>query len=72
MGVSSVAVPMLIGHIGASFTVGATGPVRRFKAIYRKELAEALKQISARISAAFPLCNAALMKATDIPLLKPA
>lgn len=38
MGVSSVADPVLIGHIGASFGVGAVGPVHRLEATYRKRL----------------------------------
>ncbi|WP_244888703.1 helix-turn-helix domain-containing protein [Pseudorhodobacter antarcticus] len=38
MGVSSVAVPVLIGHIRASFGVGAVGPVHRLEATYRKRL----------------------------------
>ena len=72
MGVSSVAAPVLIGHIGASFSVGAVGPVRRFKAAYRKEIGEELKQIAAKISAAIQLCNVAQIPETDISLLKPA
>jgi DNA-binding IclR family transcriptional regulator len=38
MGVSSVAAPVLIGHIRASFGVGAVGPVHRLEATYRKRL----------------------------------
>lgn len=72
MGVSSVAAPVLIGHIGASFSVGAVGPVRRFKAAYRSEMGEELKQIAAKISAAIQLCNVAQTQDTDLPLLKPA
>ena len=30
VGVSSVAAPIRIGNIGATFSIGATGPVRRF------------------------------------------
>lgn len=71
LGVSSVAAPVLIGHIGASFSVGVVGPVRRFKAAYRKELGEELIQIADRISAAIQLSNVAQIQETDIPLLKP-
>lgn len=71
MGVSSVAAPVLIGHIGASFSVGAVGPVRRFKAAYRKEMGEQLIQIATKISAAIQLCNMAQIEEADIPLLKP-
>jgi len=70
MGVSSVAAPVLIGHIGASFSVGAVGPVRRLKATYRKKIGEELIQVAAKISAAIQLCNVAQMQETDIPLLK--
>jgi len=38
MGVSSVAAPVLIGQIRASFGVGAVGPVHRLEATYRKRL----------------------------------
>ncbi len=72
VGVSSVATPVLIGHIGASFSVGAVGPVRRFKAAYRKEIGEALIEIAAKISAAIQLCNMTQVQDTDLPLLKPA
>jgi DNA-binding IclR family transcriptional regulator len=72
MGVSSVAAPVLISHIGASFSVGAVGPVRRFKAARRKEIGEELKQIAAKISAAIQLSNVAQIQETDIPLLAAA
>ncbi len=71
IGVSSVAAPVLIGHIGASFSVGVVGPVRRFKAAYRKELGEELIGIADRISAAIQLSNLAQIEEADIPLLKP-
>ncbi len=71
IGVSSVAAPVLIGHIGASFSVGAVGSVRRFKAAYRNELGEELKQIAERISAAIQLSNVAQIEEADIPMLKP-
>lgn len=71
MGVSSVAAPVLIGHIGAAFSVGAVGPVRRLEATYRKKIGEELIQVAAKISAAIQLCNVAQMQETDISLLKP-
>lgn len=71
MGVSSVAAPVLIGHIGASFSIGTVGPVRRLKAANRKEIGKELIRIAAKISAAIQLCNVAQMQDTDIPLLKP-
>jgi DNA-binding IclR family transcriptional regulator len=42
MGVSSVAAPVPIGRIGAAFSVGAFGPVRRLEASDRKKIAEEL------------------------------
>lgn len=55
MGVSSVAAPIQIGNIGAPFSIGATGPVRRFTDDYRKRIGGSLKQISAKVSAAIQL-----------------
>jgi DNA-binding IclR family transcriptional regulator len=71
IGTSSVAAPVQIGHIGASFSVGAVGPIRRFNAGYRQHLGHDLKQLSAKISAAIQLCNVADIETTDLPLLKP-
>lgn len=71
LGVSSVAAPVLIGHIGASFSVGAVGPVRRFETTHRKEIGEELIKIAAKISASIQLCNVAPAQDADIPLLKP-
>ncbi len=71
IGVSSVAAPVLIGHIGASFSVGVVDPVSRFKAAYRNELGEELIQIAERRSAAIQLSNEAQIEEADIPLLKP-
>ncbi len=44
MGVSSVAAPVQIGRIGAAFSVGAIGPVRRLEASDRKKIGEELIQ----------------------------
>jgi IclR family transcriptional regulator, acetate operon repressor len=71
MGVSSVAAPVLISHIGASFSVGLVGPVRRFTSAYRKEIGQELIQMAAKISAAILLCNVAQIQEADVPLLKP-
>lgn len=49
--VSSKAAPVLIGHIGASVSVGAVGPVRHFREACRKEIGEELQQNAAKISA---------------------
>ncbi len=38
VGVSSVAAPIRIGNIGATFSIGATGPVRRFTGRRRAEI----------------------------------
>ncbi len=59
MGVASVAAPITIGNIGATFSVGAVGPIRRFTKDYRKEIGEELIQISNKVSGAIQLCNVA-------------
>jgi DNA-binding IclR family transcriptional regulator len=57
LGVSSVAAPITVGRIGATFSVGAVGPIRRFTKEYRKELGQELVQLSEKISGAIQLCN---------------
>lgn len=59
MGIASVAAPVSIGNIGATFSVGAVGPIRRFGPEYRRDIGENLKSISERISGAIQLCNVA-------------
>jgi IclR family acetate operon transcriptional repressor len=59
VGVASVAAPVSIGNIGATFSVGAVGPIRRFDADYRTALGQRLRQLAERISGAIQLCSVA-------------
>ncbi|MFT7494351.1 MAG: IclR family acetate operon transcriptional repressor [Alteromonas macleodii] len=59
MGIASVAAPVSIGNIGATFSVGAVGPIRRFGKKYREEIGGKLIGLSSRISGAIQLCNVA-------------
>jgi IclR family acetate operon transcriptional repressor len=59
VGVASVAAPVSIGNIGATFSVGAVGPIRRFDAEYRTALGQRLRQLAERISGAIQLCSVA-------------
>lgn len=59
MGISSVAAPITIGNIGATFSVGAVGPVRRFGTDYRKTVGSQMIEIAANISGAIQLCKVA-------------
>jgi len=59
MGIASVAVPVSIGNIGATFSVGAVGPIRRFDKESRNEIGLKLTDLSRRISGAIQLCNVA-------------
>ena len=38
MGIASVAAPVSVGNIGAIFSVGAVGPIRRFGQEYRNKI----------------------------------
>lgn len=59
IGMVSVAAPIQIGNVGATFSVGALGSVRRFSDSYRKKVGEELKRVAVKVSAAIQLCNAA-------------
>lgn len=59
VGVASVAAPVSIGNIGATFSVGAVGPIRRFDAAYRQSLGQNLVKLAERISGAIQLCSVA-------------
>ncbi|OED42144.1 IclR family transcriptional regulator [Chromatiales bacterium (ex Bugula neritina AB1)] len=48
-GVSSVAAPVNDDNIGAVFSVGAIGPIRRFTATHRRALGESLIEVAAEI-----------------------
>ena len=58
MGIASVAAPITMGNIGAIFSVGAVGPIRRFEK-YRKEIGVKLTKLAEQISDAIQLCNVA-------------
>lgn len=57
VGISSVAAPVMVGNIGATFSVGAVGPVRRFGTEYRQNIGRQLTELASRISGAIQLCN---------------
>ncbi|MFV1875698.1 IclR family transcriptional regulator [Nioella sp.] len=59
LGIASVAAPVSVGNIGATFSVGAVGPIRRFGPDYRAEIGEKLIQLANRVSGAIQLCNVA-------------
>ena len=50
VGVCSVAAPVQIGAIGPTFSIGATGPVRRFTKERRTKIGGALQSISQTVS----------------------
>lgn len=59
IGISSVSAPVTVGSIGANFSVGAVGPVRRFGKEYRENIGRQLIQLAETISNAIQLCNVA-------------
>ncbi len=59
IGIASVAAPVSIGNIGATFSVGAVGPIRRFGTDYRMEIGEKLIALAQKVSGAIQLCNVA-------------
>ncbi|MEM7596786.1 MAG: IclR family transcriptional regulator [Pseudomonadota bacterium] len=60
VGVSSVAAPIQIGNIGATFSVGATGPVRRFTQARRTEIGAYLRCSSDQVALALQMHGAAM------------
>lgn len=52
VGVSSVAAPIRIGNIGATFSIGATGPVRRFTARRREQIGKELCVLAGKVALA--------------------
>jgi len=50
VGVCSVAVPIRIGSLGVPYSVGATGPVRRFTKSHREKIGGELIEVAQRIS----------------------
>jgi DNA-binding IclR family transcriptional regulator len=59
LGIASVAAPVSIGTIGATFSVGAVGPIRRFGPNYREDIGQKLIDLASRVSGAIQLCNVA-------------
>ncbi len=55
VGVSSVAAPIRIGALGVPFSVGATGPIRRFTPSHREKIGAGLIDIAERVSAKLQL-----------------
>lgn len=52
VGVSSVAAPIRIGSIGAPFSIGVTGPIRRFNPKRRSEIGLELSNMALKLSSA--------------------
>ena len=59
IGVSSVAAPVQIGNIGATFSVGATGPIRRFTQEQRAKIGKDMIALSAKVAGAIQLYGVA-------------
>jgi DNA-binding IclR family transcriptional regulator len=55
VGVSSVAAPIRIGNIGATFSIGATGPIRRFTPKRRAQIGTELCAIAGKVSLALQM-----------------
>ena len=50
MGIASIAEPVSVGNIGAIFSVGAVGPIRRFGQEYQNKIGLKLIELSTRMS----------------------
>lgn len=57
VGVSSVAAPIRIGSLGVPFSVGATGPIRRFTSAHRKKIGAGLIDVASQIAANLQLAH---------------
>ncbi len=57
VGVSSVAVPIRLGNLGVPFSVGATGPIRRFTDPHRKKIGQGLVDVANQIVANLQLAK---------------
>lgn len=57
VGVSSVAAPIRIGSLGVPFSVGATGPIRRFTNRYREKIGTRLIEVADQIAANLQLAH---------------
>lgn len=59
LGIASVAAPVSIGNIGATFSIGAVGPIRRFGKEHRTRIGHKLTKLSKHVGGAIQLCNSA-------------
>jgi IclR family acetate operon transcriptional repressor len=59
LGVSSVAAPVQIGSVGALYSIGATGPVRRFTEDRRAQIGEQLCQMAQKMGHSLQVAGAA-------------
>lgn len=57
VGVSSVAAPIRIGNLGVPFSVGATGPIRRFTSRHRKKIGAGLIEVAEQIAVNLQLAH---------------
>ena len=57
VGVSSVAAPVRIGALGVPFSVGATGPIRRFTDRHRQDIGAGLIQVAGQIAETLQLAG---------------
>lgn len=57
VGVSSVAAPIRIGNLGVPYSVGATGPIRRFTSRHREKIGTALIEVADQIAANLQLAH---------------
>lgn len=55
LGVSSVAAPIRVGNVGPTFSIGATGPIRRFTSQKRAEIGGELLALATKVGAAIQL-----------------
>ena len=60
VGVSSVAAPIRIGKLGVPFSVGATGPIRRFTNHHREKIGAGLIEVADQIAAKLQLVHSGL------------
>jgi IclR family transcriptional regulator, acetate operon repressor len=60
VGVSSVAAPIRIGSLGVPFSVGATGPIRRFTDSHRRKIAARLVEVAGRIATSLQVARLGL------------
>ncbi len=58
VGISSVAAPIRIGNLGVPFSVGATGPIRRFTDLHREKIGTKLIEVADQITANLQLALA--------------